>query len=227
MKSNFAIIFLVVMSTIANAQFDPGSSFINGGFYSFFDNSRNKQSDFSSGGYRHNIDISFGKFKKENKARGWNISNSILIQTFKSDSINPESTREFKLGLNRFWEFYKPLNDKLSLYMSPSVGLTYAKSYDYSISGYDFSFESWSREISMGASIKLGICWKVDKKWAFYGNLGIIDPIHFTGGVVKTEKYWEKNTNGDNTRSKGIYSNQYFVPGLASLGLGLGVRYFW
>lgn len=216
-----------MISKIANAQFRPGSSFINGGFYSSFDNSRYKQSDFSSGSYRHNINISFGKFIKENKSVGWSINNNILKVKFDTDSVKPESIREFKLGLNRFWEFYKPLNDKLSLYMSPSVGLTYARMYDYGISGHDLSFESWSREISIGASIKLGICWKVDNKWAFYGNLGIIDPIHFTGGVVKMEKYWEKNANGDNTRSRGIYSNQYFVPGLASLGLGLGVRYFW
>ena len=228
MKNFAKLIFVILLMqyTVAEAQFQSGQSFVGGNFSTFFNDYKSKNMDSQGTNYSHNIGISWGSFVKDNKAVGWGINHNLRIYKLTDFNIDPKPIQEFGIGGERFWEFYKPLNDKFALYVRPSFGLNYNLQNTYQASNNDITYEAQSNKLTLGASLGAGIAWRITQKWALYGSVAIVNPIDVSGALNTTESFTEKNAAGENVKSRGLSFDYKFAPTIASGSIGLGFRYF-
>lgn len=217
----YIILFLALVCIVshADAQFESGESFLSGSFHTDLGRSRSNSADFTQSNFRYNLNLSVGKFVKDNKAVGWSLSNNLSLQNVnKSEYIKPLQNLGF--GLSRFVEYYKPLGGKFAVYVRPSVGIGYSLSKEYSGTGTLLIYEVTRNRVSLSAGLEAGLAWRFDSKWAMYGSVAFSNPIS-----VSTSFNHQKYPDGA-LNQKGTSLEYNFNP-MASYGqIGLGLRYF-
>jgi hypothetical protein len=221
------IVAFVMVHSLASAQFKEGESFADGSFYvNLFDN-KMKNTDIGLNRYSHNINLSLGRFKSSTFATGWALSHNLITQNLKNYDIDPKSLQTLGFGVSRFWEFYKPLNDKFSLYVRPSIGLSYKLDNTYESSSSVILSETRRHSFSLGASVSGGIAWRLAPKWAIYGGFAFTNPLDITFGFAKNRNVADMRPDGQfpQTNSRGF--SYRFAPELSSGSIGLGFRYFY
>jgi len=226
MKKIFILFFALMICTQAKAQFTTGQKFIGGSFYTNFNNLKAKYSDLKTNDYDHNIAILLGRFVKDNKAVGWTLRNNLSLANRDGFDMDTKALRNLGVGVDRFLEFHKPIGTKFSVYVSPSVGLTYNLTNTYTTSNDVVIMETQTNKLTVGASLGAGIVWKVAPKWALYGNFAFINPVNISGLRGDTENYLVQSSQGGNLKTKTTAFDYSFSPSLSSGSIGLGFRYF-
>lgn len=221
----FTLLFF--LGTIAKAQFQAGEKFISGSFYNGLNNVKARKEDPALNSYNHYINISFGKFVQNNKALGWGITHRLVYEKYRQLDIVPTPLREIGFGIERFVEYYKPLNDKFALYARPSANLGYTLTNTYQAENNKVYYESKTNSLALGLSLSAGITWRISQKWALQGGFAFINPVSISYGFGSTEYYQQQNPNGGNVESKGSVFKYSFAPELSSGSIGLGFRYFY
>jgi hypothetical protein len=221
----FTLLFF--LGNIAKAQFLAGEKFISGSFYNGLTNVKERKEEPHFNSYNHNINVSFGKFVKNNRAVGWGIFHTLETQTNRQLDIVPNPLKGFGLGIERFGEYYKSLNDKFALYVRPSGNLGYALTNTYQAENNKVYYESKINSLALGLSLSAGITWRISQKWALQGGFAFINPVSISYGFGSTEYYQQQNPNGGNVESKGSVFKYSFAPELSSGSIGLGFRYFY
>jgi hypothetical protein len=217
---------IIFLSTIAEAQFQEGEKFISGGFYNGLTNIKKTNEEPAVNSYNHNIGIAFGKFVRNNRAVGWGITHSLITQKFRQLDIVPNPLNELSFGIERFAEYYKPLNDKFALYLRPSGNLGYSLKNSYQADNDEVYYEKQANSIVLGLSLSAGISWRISPKWAITGGFAFTNPINVSYGFENSEFYRQKNSAGGNLETKGSAFKYAFSPDLSSGSIGLGFRYF-
>lgn len=226
MKKISILILVLFAYNTAFAQFEEGQSFISGAFSNYLNNDKDTEQNASRNTYSHNIDLSFGKFIKANKAVGWTVTHNLQTQKFVNLNFEPKRVQNFGIGGGRFWEFYKPLNTRFALYARPSVGMTYNLLNEYNNSGNQITSEKRTNKITFGASFSAGIAWRVSPKWGVYGGFAFSNPLNISTSFSKNESFTIKDSKGENRRTKETTFGYQFVPSVTSGGISLGLRYF-
>lgn len=218
-KYIFMLLACVGFVSSASAQFESGESFISGSFHTDLQRNRHKSSDLNQTSFAHSLNISVGKFVKENKAVGWSFSNSLsLFKINEPGYMKPLQSLGF--GIARFVEYYKPLGGKFAIYARPSIGVGYTLSKQYSGTGDVLIFEDTNNRISLNASLEAGLAWRFATKWALYGSVAFSNPIS-----VSTSFNRRKYTDGL-LDQRGNSFDYNFNPAASSGQIGLGLRYF-
>ncbi|MCE6992386.1 hypothetical protein [Dyadobacter sp. CY323] len=217
---------LVFFGTIAEAQFQAGEKFISGSFYNGLTNVKEKKEEAALNNYSHNIGVSFGKFVQNNRAVGWGISHT--LSTYKNRELDfvRKPLSEFGIGIERFAEYYKPLNDKFALYVRPSGNLGYTLKNTYQLSNDELYYETKTNSIVLGLSLGAGISWRISPKWMIDGGFAFTNPINISYGFESIEYHQQQNPAGGNLETKGTAFKYMFSPTLSSGSIGLGFRYF-
>lgn len=209
------------------AQFKEGEKFISGSFYlNLFDN-KTKGIDSQYRRYNHAIDVSLGKFKSNTMATGWGLSHSLSFQKLENFNIDPKPLQTLSFGIVRFWEFYKPLNDKFALYVRPDASLGYTFKNSFEVNDDKIVRETRDNSFLLGFDISAGIAWRLAPKWAIYGGFAFSNPLFVSYGFGKTSNTVTPRPDGQypQTNTRGFaYS---FSPQLSSGSIGLGFRYFY
>lgn len=236
MKNILILLVLISLPGITKAQFKAGEHFVAGGFgISLIDTKFRPGVNTigNHGQYSHNIGISLGHFTTDNRAVGWTLDQSLSLFNYgyydSSIKIKPRSLTSLRVGIGRFVEYYKPISEKLALYISPSLGLTYelANTWGQDSSPPGISYQTQTNTLILGASLAAGIAWRITPKWALYGNFAFTNPISISGGISNTVNYQEKNPQGENLKTRGSLFEYNFSPTLSSGSIGLGFRYFY
>ncbi|WP_254561273.1 outer membrane beta-barrel protein [Dyadobacter diqingensis] len=227
MKKIFIMIFAFLFCTTAKAQFETGDTFIGGGFYNTFSNFKSQNLNSSATTYGHNINVAWGTFVKDNKAVGWGINHTLSLQKLKEFNVDPRRLRNFGIGGERFWEFYKPLSSKFSVYVRPSLSLTYNLTNEYSLINDKLTDETRLNKVTVGASLGAGIVWRVTPKWALYGSFAFANPINISTGFGEIESYTRVSAGGENLKTKKTLFDYQFSPSFQTGSIGLGFRYFF
>src|SRR5215217_8471718 len=92
-------ILLVIFSNIATAQFKTGESFISGAFYNNLTNVTEKGNYPGSSAYNHYINLSVGKFVRDNRALGWGLTHSLITESNTSYRPEPAPLKELSFGI--------------------------------------------------------------------------------------------------------------------------------
>ncbi len=231
MKKHHKSIVLVVLlfaSLGAQAQFEAGQSFISGNFSTNFNRAKYDDTQPAQGLFSYNVGASWGTFTQKNKALGWGLSHSLTSQKFNSGNENIPSLKNVSFGGSRFVEFYKPVFDKVALYISPSVGLTYRLENSVDQQGGAGTYRvNQDNTLSLGASLSGGIAWRFTPKWSLYGNFAFTNPISISGGVSTSKQYSANVPSTEPVEARGGVFSYNFSPGLSSGYVGLGFRYFY
>lgn len=218
------------------AQFNVGERFVEGSFGIELNDTRyrpNINTIGNHGQYYHNVYISLGHFTTNTKAVGWNLNQSLSLFNYgiydDSVKVRPRSLTRLGVGVERFVEQYKPISEKLALYLRPSLGLSYRleNTWGQDVPNPGISYQTQTNTLILGASLAAGIAWRITPKWALYGNFAFTNPVSVSGGISTTENYQEKNPQGGNLKSRGNFFEYNFSPTLSSGSIGLGFRYFY
>lgn len=228
---NLTIILLTaafaMVQSLALAQFKEGEKFISGSFYLNLYDNKAKDLDSHYKRYNHTISVSTGKFKSNTMATGWGLNHSLSFQKLENFNIDPKPLQTLSFGIERFWEFYKPLNDKFALYVRPDVGLGYTFRNTFEITNDRIVRETQDNSFLLGFDISAGIAWRLAPKWAIYGSFAFSNPLYVSYGFGKTSDTATPRPDGQypQTNTRGFaYS---FAPQLSSGSIGLGFRYFY
>lgn len=217
-----------LLTTSAQAQFETGQSLVSGGFSTTSGYYKNPDLESKGRNLNYNINASWGKFTRENRASGWGISHGLSSNRFDGAWATLPSVRGASVGIDRFVEFYKPVFEKFALYIQPSVGLSYGLNNQFGVqSDGTLAYKTQNHRLTLGASLAAGIAWRITPKWALYGNFALTNPISISGGIENTVNYQNKNPQGGNTKSQGSFFEYNFSPTLSSGSVGLGFRYFY
>jgi hypothetical protein len=217
----------VMIHSPANAQFQEGESFVSGTFYLNFDDSKTNNINSHYNRYSHDINVSIGKFRSSTFASGWGIDHGLSLHKFENFNIDPKNLQNLRFGIERFWEFYKPLNDKLALYLRPDASLSYQVRNAFETSNDKIITETHGNSFSLNLGVSAGIAWRIAPKWAIYGGFAFLNPLsvsygfghtRFTDTIRPDGEYPQTNTSGFAYR---------FSPQLSSGSIGLGLRYFY
>ncbi|MDR6803899.1 hypothetical protein J2Y45_001168 [Dyadobacter sp. BE34] len=217
----------VTAQSPALAQFKEGEKFISGSFYlNLFDN-KVKDIDSQYRRYNHTIGVSMGKFKSNTMATGWGLSHSLAFQKLENFNIDPKPLQTLGFGIERFWEFYKPLNDKFALYVRPDAGLSYTLKNSFDVIDDRIARETQDNSFLLGFDISAGIAWRLAPKWVMYGSFAFSNPIYISYGFGKITHTVNPRPDGQypQTNTRGFAYN--FAPQLSSGSIGLGFRYFY
>ena len=227
MKKNIILpALLLIIAANVQAQFESGQRFISGGFSnSLIDNKSGAATEHSLS-YHHNINVSVGSFVRATKAVGWGIHSQVAILKEEGVPYRPKSLAQNFIGIDRFVEYYKPLNNKFSLYVRSGVGLSYSLGNSYQSNTSEITFEEQSHSFMLSASIQGGIVWRITPKWALYGSAGLLNPVNIGVKRKRGENFVEKNPEGGNRISKTTAFEYQFSPNGSSGSIGLGFRYF-
>ena len=227
LTTGILIVAFVMVHSLASAQFKEGESFIDGSFYvNVFDN-KMKNTDTGINRYSHNINLSLGRFKSSTFATGWTLSHNLVTQKLKNYNIDPKSLQTLGFGVSRFWEFYKPLNDKFSLYVRPNVGLGYKLDNTFESSNDIILTDTRIHSFSLGASVSGGVAWRLAPKWAIYGGFAFASPLDVTLGFSKKRNMANIRPDGEYPQTNARGFSYRFAPDLSSGSIGLGFRYFY
>ncbi|MGG7663047.1 outer membrane protein [Dyadobacter sp. BHUBP1] len=226
-KTSILIVMLVLVHALANAQFKEGESFIDGAFQVNLFDSKAKDTDSQYRLYGHNIDVSLGKFRSGTKAVGWSLSNNLAIQKVKSLTFEPKPLQNLGFSISRFWEFYKPLNDKFSLYARPRIGLGYNLANTFDNANGNITTETRLNSISLVANIGAGIAWRIAPKWAIYGGVAFSNPLDVSYSFGRRRDVANPRPDGQYPQNNLRGFSYRFAPDLSSGSIGLGFRYFY
>ncbi|KQS33547.1 hypothetical protein [Dyadobacter sp. Leaf189] len=226
-NSILTFLLLVLLNHIATAQFQAGESFISGSFYNNLNNVRQKGSEPNTNAYNHYINISLGKFTKDNRATGWGLTHSLNIQSNSYYKPDPNTLGELSLGVERFAEFYKSVGEKFALYARPALNLGYQFKTNNAVNNNELVYESKINSINLSAGISAGVIWRLSPKWAVEGGFAFLNPISISYGFTTTEYFQNKYPNGENVKYEGHGINYFFSPNISSGSIGLGLRYFY
>lgn len=236
MKIFQILLALILLSGISKAQFNAGEHFVEGSFgISLIDTKFHPGVNTigNHGQYNHDIGISLGHFTTNSRAVGWTLDQSLSLFNYgyydSSVKVRPRSLTRLGVGVGRFVEHYKPISEKLALYIRPSLGLTYQleNTWGQHAPAPGISYQTQTNTWILGASLAAGIAWRITPKWALYGNFAFTNPISISGGVSTTENYQEKNPQGGNLKSRGNFFEYNVSPTLSSGSIGLSFRYFY
>jgi hypothetical protein len=228
MKNSILTFLLIIFLTnIATAQFQSGESFVSGSFFNNLNSVSRTDNTPRFNAYNHYINLSVGKFVRDNRALGWGLTHS--LSTASNSALQPEPTllRDVSFGIERFAEYYKSLNDKFALYARPALNLGYAFKNSNAVEQNLVVYESKINTISISAGISAGVVWRVSPKWALYGGFAFLNPISIGYEFSETENFQNKYPNGENVKSTGNAVTYAFSPNLSSGSIGLGFRYFY
>lgn len=217
----YIILFLALVCIVshADAQFESGESFLSGSFHTDLGRSRNNSADFTQSNFRYAVNISVGRFVRDNKAVGWSLSNSLSLHSVnKAEYMKPLQSLGF--GISRFVEYYKPLGGKFAVYVRPSINVFYTLNKEYSGTETLLIYEVTRNKVSLGAGLEAGLAWRFGTKWAMYGSVAFSNPIS-----VSTSLNHQKYTDGA-LDQKGTSFEYNFNPMASSGQIGLGLRYF-
>ena len=227
MRKIFIIVFVLFACSSADAQFEKGQSFIGGTFFNYLNHYKNIDQGAIAKNYSHNLDVSMGKFLKTNKAVGWSLTHNLSTQKLEAFNIDPKPVRNFGIGAQRFWEFYKPLNEKFALYARPAIGLSYNLLNEYTQGDDRITMERGTNKITLGASIGAGVAWRISTKWALMGGVAFRNPLNVSAAFSTEESFTMKDINGENRKTKKTTVEYQFIPGISSGGISLGFRYLF
>lgn len=206
---NFLIpVVLLLLSLEVQAQFEAGQSFVSGNFSTNIASFKSEATQPSENYFYYNFGVSWGQFTKSNRAAGWGLNSSLAKYT--NDRLNTPSFQELSLGGSRFVEFYKPIAEKLALYLIPSVGLTYSQ--ENTPNGQ--TIINQTNTLILGASLSAGIAWRITPKWALYGSLAFANPISISAGVSNKKNYDRSTPKNSTVESRGSVFDYSFAPSL-------------
>lgn len=225
---------LILLSGITKAQFNTGERFVAGGFgISLTDNKYrpNVNTMGDLGQYNHNIEISLGHFMSNSKAVGWTLSQSLSLINYGDWTRpypEPRTLQSIGVGVNRFVEYYKPISEKLALYLSPSLGLNYQLQNQNSAQNGDIVLiRTQANTLTLGINLSAGIAWRLASRWALYGGFAFANPVSISYGWQNSEFYRQSSPQTADTNSEGSFFKYNFSPSLSSGGIALGFRYFY
>ncbi|WP_373515113.1 hypothetical protein [Persicitalea sp.] len=238
MKSSslYFLFTFVILPIAAKAQFQAGQSFVSGGLSLNLNDNKYKGPNTvnQSANYSHNIDISSGYFTRNNKAVGWTLSQSLSTNTNASLPNYPgfpSKLRYLGFGGSRFVEYYKPVFEKVSVYIQPSVGLKYGLDNEYNRVILDNGTNAFSlrrtNTFTLGMNLNAGVAWQVAPKWVLYGTFAYFNPISISAGWKNTENPPVNSPRSGPAKTEGSFLNYNLVPSLDSGYIGLGFRYFY
>ncbi|SEI44036.1 hypothetical protein SAMN05216327_101588 [Dyadobacter sp. SG02] len=226
-RTSILIVAFAMTHSLVTAQFKEGESFIGGAFNVNLFDSKSKDTDSRYNVYGHNIDVSLGKFRSSTKAVGWTLSHNLATQKIKSLTFEPKPLNSLGFGISRFWEFYKPLNDKFSLYVRPRIGLGYNLENTFENANGIITTETRIHSISLAASVGAGIAWRIAPKWAIYGGFAFSNPLDVSFGFGRQRDVANPRPDGQYPQSNLRGFSYRFAPELSSGSIGLGFRYFY
>lgn len=222
------ILLLLLLDNNAFAQFKEGQSFVAGNFFNYLNTFKSKNPNAGVDHYTHNLGFSFGKFTKDNRAAGWGITQSLIIENYDNMSVDPRALRELGFGMERFWEFYKPiLADKIALYARPILGLSYTHNGAWEQLDGALSLEKRTNTVMLGVSLAVGLAWRVTPRWALYGSFAFYNPANVAYSFGDTENYLAQNPGGENVVDKTSGFKYSLSPELSAGTVGLGFRYIY
>ncbi|MGV3604709.1 MAG: hypothetical protein ACO1N1_26020 [Dyadobacter fermentans] len=227
LTTKILIVASIMVHSVAQAQFREGESFVSGSFYLNAFDSKAKNFDSHNKRYSHNIDVSVGKFKSSTFATGWGFNHGLVHQKLRNFNIDPKPIQSLSFGVNRFWEFYKPLNDKFALYARPSAGVTYAVKNEVEFNNNVIIRELHGNVFSLDLGVSAGIAWRVAPKWAIYGSFAFLSPINVSYGFGYSKQTANPLPDGQYAKSDSRAFSYRFAPDLSSGSIGLGFRYFY
>jgi hypothetical protein len=228
MKNSIALlIFTLATHSVANAQFKEGESFVSGAFYLNLFDSKPKDINSHYNRYSHDISVSIGKFKSSTFATGWGIDHALSLQKFDNFNIDPNKLQDLRFGIVRFWEFYKPLNDKLALYLRPNTSLSYQVRNTFQISNDKILTETHGNSFSVNFGASAGVAWRIAPKWAIYGGFAFFNPLFVSYGFGHTRFTDTLRPDGEYPQTNNSGFAYRFSPELSSGSIGLGFRYFY
>lgn len=227
MKKILTVLIVLFICNTAKAQFEQGQSFIGGTFFNYLRNYKNLGQDATTITYSHNMEVSLGKFVKTNKAVGWTVTHNLATQKLVNFDINPKPVNNLGIGAQRFWEFYKPMNEKFALYARPAIGISYNLLNEYRQGGDRITMETRTNKLTLGVSIGAGVAWRITPKWALMGGVAFSNPLNVSASFSKEENFTIKDSQGQNRKSKNGSVEYQFVPGVSAGGISLGFRYLF
>jgi len=227
LTTKILIVTFIMAHSVAKAQFKEGESFLGGSFYLDLYDTKPKDIDSHLKTYSHNIGLSIGKFKSSTRAAGWSLDHALGIQNYEGYNIDPKPLQRLRFGISRFWEFYKPLNDKFALYVSPNVGLSYTLGNSFEVASDKIVQETHDNSFMLNLSAGAGIAWRVAPKWAIYGGFAFVNPLYLSYGFGYQVNKSNPRPDGQYPQSNSRGFVYRFTPELSSGSIGLGFRYFY
>jgi opacity protein-like surface antigen len=229
MKKILLLALLIGFGTISSlqAQF-TGKKFLSGDALINFQQNEDEP-DISRNEYGYNLNLSFGKFKTENQASGWTISNSLAggkrfyqintggaITDFSKSGITSVG-----FGVGRFWQFYKHFNEHVGIFGGPSVDLSYSNSINYS-SNDGYLLESKINKVNLGLTLSAGVYYNLSEKWWLTASIAYANPIAIS---FQSANYSNPPATDVNFKTKQL--DYQLTPAFTFPSVGLGVRYFY
>ncbi|MPR32618.1 hypothetical protein [Salmonirosea aquatica] len=224
---------LILLSGITKAQFNAGERFVTGDVnISLNDNKHvNPNSTPHYGTYGYNVSASLGHFTTDNKAVGWTLNQSLSLINYDDwfgTYAAPRTLQGFGVGIGRFVEYYKPISEKLALYIRPSLGLTYQlENQDNRQNGDIIVIRNQSNTLTSGINLSAGIAWRLASRWALYGGFAFANPVSISYGWQNSESYQQSSPQTGSTKTEGSFFKYNFSPTLSSGNISLGFRYFY
>lgn len=220
-KTLFTWLLVACSITAAFAQYE-GKRFVSATAGINF-STDNPDRSASSNGYGYNLNASFGKFKTQNMARGWNLGTSLgggksAVYT-NSNRERDSGIKQFGASAGYFWQYYKHFSDKFGVFGGPGIDVTYsyAKTYDTS----NGVTEQRAHTFTLPFSVSAGAYYTLNERWWLTGSLGFADL--FSVGYTTS-----KSENLD-TGFKSDYNtfNYKLSPTITLPSVSLGLRYFF
>jgi hypothetical protein len=229
MKNLFFIAgFLLVFSTGQVFSQLQGRTFISGSAGIGF-NQVNPANAKNFHGYSYQFDALIGKFKTENRAAGWRLSNRLegskrtysLYQHIEVRDFEKSGVTDVGFGIGRVWQFYKHFNEKVGMYAGPEISLGYTHGNRYSVMHDRQGLErSQTAKFSFYAGLHAGIYYKLSEKWWVLGSLEFSEPFFVDYTVQKNSL----DVGSENNKTSEV--RYRFTPVFSVPAMGFGLRYF-
>ncbi len=216
-KKSTILALLVVVTTMANAQFNKGQKVLGGNFG--FSTGKSKSSEnYTSHQNSFTINPSFAKFTKSNQLCGIGVGYgySRLQNKTPNNAQNSNSINQ-SLGVNVFSQRFYSIAKKLyfTLNIPASVYYVYAKN---TLESTNAIIENKSNGYSLNVSVAPGLSYQLNNRWLFDAYLSNVINVGFSHSQSKTSNPNSK-TKSDSFGISSSLSN-------TNLGnIGLGFRY--
>lgn len=216
-KKSTILAFIVVISTMANAQFNKGQKVLGGNFG--FSISKNKSSDdYISRQYSLSLNPSFAKFTKSNQLCGIGVGYGYNRQKSESPNSLPNSyNTNQSVGVNVFSQRFYSMAKKLYFTLNTPASIYYMFGNNNAGSSTSVN-ESKTSGYSINVSLAPGLSYQLNNRWLFDAYLSNLVNVGFSHNQTKTANSNLK-TKGDSFGISSSLSN-------TNLGnIGLGFRY--
>jgi hypothetical protein len=178
----------------------------------------------SENNYGYNFDASFGKFKTNNKASGWNVSTSLTggkdIQYRDGDTESLKGITGFGIGTGYFWQYYKHFSDKFGIFGGPHVNVLYSYAKLYENQSSD-NLEHKQHQISPQFGLSAGAYYTLNNRWWLTASVGYIDLFYVSYMVDDAVSLSTGN------KTKNTTFDYKISPNLTLPSVSLGLRYFF